>query len=78
MANSNIKMQQEIPITVIRKERVVDHVFTGSIILLVSLIYINFGCALNWSELKNHLKKPIGPVIGCVGQFIIMPLVRKI
>lgn len=71
-------MEQEIPVTVIRKERPIDHAFTGSIILLVSLIYINFGCALNWSELKNHIRKPIGPVIGCVGQFIFMPIVRDL
>lgn len=63
-----------LDVIVVRKKRVIDTVFTASVATLVSIIYINFGCALNWSELRDSIKKPIGPSIGFVGQFIVMPI----
>lgn len=73
--SGNEVLTEAVPITVIRKKRVIDVAFTASVATLVSIIYINFGCALNWGELKTSLKKPIGPIIGCIGQFIFMPVV---
>jgi sodium/bile acid cotransporter 3/5 len=61
-------------VTVIREKRVIDTVFTSSVATLVSIIYINFGCAFNWGELHKTLKRPIGPAIGFFGQFVVMPL----
>lgn len=62
-------------VIVIRKKRVIDTIFTASVATLVSIIYVNFGCALNWGELRKSLKRPIGPVLGFIGQFLFMPLV---
>lgn len=67
--------EDSINVKVIRKKRVIDTVFVSIVATLVSIIYINFGCALKWNELPRLLKKPIGPAIGCIGQFLIMPLV---
>ncbi|KAJ3643039.1 hypothetical protein Zmor_025777 [Zophobas morio] len=64
----------KLDVTVIRKKRVIDTVFTSSVATLVSIIYINFGCALNWGEMLKNLKRPIGPAIGFTGQFLVMPL----
>lgn len=64
-----------IDVKVTRAKRVIDTVFTSSVATLVSIIYINFGCALQWGEFRSSLKRPVGPVIGIVGQFLIMPLV---
>ncbi|XP_019873560.1 ileal sodium/bile acid cotransporter-like isoform X2 [Aethina tumida] len=61
-------------VIVIRKKRVIDTIFTASVATLVSIIYVNFGCALNWGELRKSLKRPIGPVLGFIGQFLFMPL----
>lgn len=63
-----------LTVTVIRQVRVIDHVFTGSVALLVSLLYINFGAALDLSVLRGILSYPVGPVIGFVTQFFVMPL----
>ncbi|KAK9876959.1 hypothetical protein WA026_015992 [Henosepilachna vigintioctopunctata] len=63
-----------IDVIVQRKKRLIDKIFTISVPTLVSIIYINFGCALNWGEIRQTLRKPIGPVIGLCGHFIIMPL----
>ncbi|XP_058058357.1 P3 protein-like [Anopheles bellator] len=63
-----------LPVTVIRQERVIDHVFTGSVILLISILYINFGAALDVGALKQIARRPVGPVIGFFCQFLFMPL----
>lgn len=67
--------EQQMPVIVIREERIIDHIFVGSVIVLVSILYINFGAALNVQKVRGHLVKPIGPAIGLSCQFIIMPLV---
>lgn len=61
----------------VRKKRVIDTVFTASVAMLVSILYINFGCAIDWSQFRNILKRPVGPAIGFFGQFVVMPVVRK-
>lgn len=48
-----------LKIVVIRKQRIIDHIFTGSVAVLVSLLYIIFGAALDLKILKNLLQKPI-------------------
>lgn len=40
----------------------------------MSLIYINFGCALNLSKLKDIIRRPVGPAVGLIGHFLVMPL----
>lgn len=67
-----------LPVVIIREVRTIDHVFTGSVATLVSILYINFGAALNLKNLKSIIRRPIGPAIGFFGQFLIMPLVRKL
>lgn len=74
-SGGNVEEVGKLPIIVIRKNRFIDNAFTASIIILVSLLYINFGCALDWSYLKKTVQKPIGPLIGFFGQFVVMPLV---
>lgn len=66
-----------LPLTIIREDRAIDHAFTGSVATLVALLYINFGAALDVTKLKGILKRPVGPIIGFCGQFIVMPLVSK-
>lgn len=65
----------DLPVTIVRQKRVIDTVFTYSVAILVSIIYINFGCALDWGVLRETIRRPIGPAIGFVCQFLFMPLV---
>lgn len=78
--NQNISEKSEtmLPVVIVRKDRVIDHIFTGSIIILVSLLYINFGAALDISKLKAIVVRPIAPAIGVLTQFVFMPVVSKI
>ena len=64
-----------LSVTVVRGKRNLDRIFTISIIVLVSILYISFGCAMDWQLVKETLKKPIAPLIGFVSQFLFMPLV---
>ncbi|XP_018058610.1 PREDICTED: ileal sodium/bile acid cotransporter-like isoform X2 [Atta colombica] len=75
MMEMGIKEDQEVAvITVIREERTIDSIFTASVAILVSILYINFGCAIDWNVCRNTLRRPIGPAIGFFCQFLIMPL----
>ncbi|XP_070154631.1 ileal sodium/bile acid cotransporter-like [Polyergus mexicanus] len=71
----DVKDSQEVSrIIVIREERTIDTIFTASVAILVSILYINFGCAMDWDVCRDTLKKPIGPAIGFFCQFLIMPV----
>jgi len=70
-----LKKSNALSVKVVRSERVIDHIFTYSVAVLVSVIYINFGCALDWSVFKKNIRRPVGPIIGFLTQFLIMPLV---
>ncbi|CAG4978844.1 unnamed protein product [Colias eurytheme] len=64
-----------MPVIVVRPSRVIDKLFTTSVAVFVSLIFINFGCAMHWPTVKEVLLKPVGPIIGMCGQFLFMPLI---
>jgi len=65
-----------LPITVIRSKakKTASKVFGYSVAVLISLAYINMGCALDLQVLKEVLRRPVGPTIGFAAQFIFMPL----
>ncbi|XP_032689259.1 ileal sodium/bile acid cotransporter isoform X2 [Odontomachus brunneus] len=69
-----LKLEDVSVITITRQIRTIDTIFTISVAVLVSILYINFGCAMDWDICRNTLKKPIGPTIGFFCQFLIMPL----
>lgn len=73
---SNVKSTGDhLDVKCLRKQRLIDRIFTGSTATLVAIIYINFGCVVQWAELRNLVRKPVGPAIGFLGQFIVMPVV---
>lgn len=72
------KCEDNVDVIVVRKKRIIDTVFTASVAMLVSILYINFGCAVDWGQLRDILKKPIGPAIGFFCQFVGMPLVSQL
>ncbi|KAL1132437.1 hypothetical protein AAG570_010392 [Ranatra chinensis] len=70
-----LKESEPLSIKVIRKQTVMDKLFTMSVIILVAIIFVNFGCALDVSMLKRAVTRPIGPVIGLVNHFFLLPLI---
>jgi len=72
------RLSNPLKVTVARRERVVDKIFLHCVIIIVSIIFINFGCAMDWAFLRKSLRNPIGPAIGFFSQFFIMPLLSYI
>jgi len=73
--NTILKHSNPLNVKVVRIQGVIDHLFTYSVAVLVSVIYISFGCALDWSVFKTTFRRPVGPIIGFWCQFLFMPLV---
>uniref|UniRef100_U5ESB4 Putative sodium-bile acid cotransporter n=1 Tax=Corethrella appendiculata TaxID=1370023 RepID=U5ESB4_9DIPT len=72
--NSTEKSSEKLPVIVTREVRIIDHIFTGSVATLVSILYINFGAALDLPTVKQILVRPIGPILAFIAQFGFMPL----
>jgi Sodium Bile acid symporter family len=66
---------EEYHVSVVRKERIIDHVFLGLVTLMVIFANIGMGCKIELDVVKEVLIKPIAPVIGFCCQYVIMPLV---
>ena len=49
-------------------------IFGYSVAALISFAYINMGCALDLEVMKKVLRRPVGPAIGFVSQFLFMPI----
>merc|ERR1719351_245025 len=62
-------------VAVVRKKTIQSKLFSYSVAILVSLAYINMGCAMDVQVVKQTLRKPIGPLIGLACQYIAMPLI---
>ncbi|EDX17978.1 P3 protein [Drosophila simulans] len=71
---TNWSNDSTLDVKIKRPKRVVDDIFVGTIILLMSLLYISFGAALNLDVLRGLITRPTGPCIGFVMQVVGMPL----
>jgi solute carrier family 10 (sodium/bile acid cotransporter), member 3/5 len=72
--NVTEQSEEKLDVTVLRPQRVIDRLFTYSVIILVSILYVNFGAAMSLSAIKDILRRPVGPAICFVCQFLFMPL----
>lgn len=73
-ANVIERSAESLDVTILRPQRVIDRMFTYSVIILVSILYINFGAAINMSTIKDIMRRPVGPAICFMAQFLFMPL----
>ncbi|KAF8781824.1 hypothetical protein HNY73_012179 [Argiope bruennichi] len=69
-----IKLEPRLVVTIIRLDKLINKIFIAFVAIVVSLNNVNMGCALDLGIVKDVLKRPIGPAIGCFCQFVIMPL----
>ncbi|RWS09247.1 ileal sodium/bile acid cotransporter-like protein [Dinothrombium tinctorium] len=70
--------RHSLPVIVTLKGSKLSQIFTISVAVLVSLNYINMGCALDLSVVKSVIKRPIGPIVGFLTQYLAMPLTAYI
>lgn len=62
---------QSLPTVVLRPERLVDTLFAVTIVLLLAVLFINFGAAIDIEVIKEIFRRPIGPVLGTIGTCIV-------
>jgi sodium/bile acid cotransporter 3/5 len=72
--SKEIMASRDLSVAVVRRKTIQSKLFSYSVAVLISLAYINLGCALDLQVVKKTLKRPIGPAIGFICQFLIMPL----
>ena len=73
--NSNkVLAESVLNVSIVRKKTIQSKVFSYSVAILVSLAYINMGCAMDLEVVRETIKKPIGPLIGFLCQYLMMPL----
>lgn len=72
--NITERAQDLAEVIIIRNIGTMDLVFNVCVGIFVMLLYINFGAVLELDALKAILIRPIGPAIGFIGQFLVMPV----
>lgn len=65
-------------IIVLRKPQLIDKIFVICVASLMSIIFINLGCALDVEQLKQCIRKPIAPLATFVAQFLLLPVVSDL
>ena len=55
-----------------------EAIFEIGLIVLAVILYIGFGCLIDLKIIWKVIKRPIGPAVGFLSQFVIMPLVRYV
>ncbi len=70
--------EKKLPVAIVRKKTIQSKLFAYSVAILISLAYINMGCALDMEVVKKTLKRPVGPAIGFICQFMVMPLLSYV
>lgn len=68
----------ELTVSVVRPPSVLVNTVTGIFAALVAFNYINMGVQLDLNCIGKVLKRPIGPIIGFVCQFLFMPVVSRL
>lgn len=76
--NGNVSQSSEsLAVVIIREERLIDTLFTISVATLVSILYINFGAALDLQKVRAAFVRPIGPTIALFCHFLVLPVVSS-
>ncbi|KAL5232650.1 hypothetical protein ACI65C_000060 [Semiaphis heraclei] len=65
-------------IKVVRKPQLIDKIFVICVAVLMTIIFINLGCAIDVDQLKLCVRKPIAPVASFFAQFLILPILSFI
>lgn len=66
---------ESLAVVIIREERLIDLLFTISVASLVTILYINFGAALDLQKVRAAFVRPIGPSIALFCHFLVLPVV---
>jgi sodium/bile acid cotransporter 3/5 len=74
VSSGNFSQSEDLKVIVRRKQSTISTIFTYSVAILVSLNYINMGCALDMKVVGSVIRHPTAPAVGILSQYIIMPV----
>ncbi|XP_037037230.1 ileal sodium/bile acid cotransporter-like [Bradysia coprophila] len=69
------RSNEVLDVIVSRPERLLDTLFAVIVVLLLAILFINFGAAIDLKSMKDIFRRPIGPAIGTVCQLALVPLI---
>lgn len=75
--DSGIEPEQSnavLEVIVTKPQRLLDTLFAVTVVLLLAILFINFGAAIDLKVMKEIFKRPIGPAIGTFCQLVLVPL----
>jgi BASS family bile acid:Na+ symporter len=67
-------LTEKINVGIKRHQTIIDILFTGVVMFLVTVGTLCIGCDLEIEEMINNLKRPIPLIIGLACQIIYLPL----
>lgn len=73
--HDGLKSHTKLQVIIMKEMKLMDKLFSATVALVITFLYINFGAALDFDVLKDILKKPVGPSIGFFCQYVCMPLI---
>jgi hypothetical protein len=65
----------EVKLIAVLGDRTLNNLFTIIMMAMIIINTVNMGGQLDLQIIKEVFKKPIGPLVGFVSQFVLMPLV---
>lgn len=65
----------QLLVSIIRDKDLISKIFIYSVAIVVSISFINMGCALDLEAVYQVLRYPTAPAIGIFSQYVFMPLV---
>lgn len=55
--------------------RLLETMFSVTVVIMMTFMFINFGAAIELSVMKEILKTPVAPAVGTFCQLVFMPLI---
>jgi predicted Na+-dependent transporter len=72
--NNYYVLTQKITVAIKRHQTIIDILFTGVVIFLVTVGTLCIGCGLEIEQLMTNFKRPIPLIVGLFCQIIYLPL----
>jgi predicted Na+-dependent transporter len=72
--NNHYVLTQKITVAIKRHQTIIDILFTGVVIFLVTVGTLCIGCGLEIEQLMTNFKRPIPLIVGLFCQIIYLPL----
>ena len=74
IANASAAAMDESAVRIRSAPPMLKQVHDYLIVILLVTVMFAMGCSITWTQVWNHVRKPIGVVSGMVSQFLLLPL----